>query len=374
MVYNNYEGGDEMKGLYIHIPFCESLCHYCDFVKRIPKNNKVIDEYLTVLINEINSYQSHFNSITSIYLGGGTPSMLSEAQLTRLFESLKSIRPQEFTVEVNPESYNHQKGVIFKKYGVNRISLGVQTFNENLLKYLNRKHTINEVADCVLDLKSLGIHNLSVDLIFAIPGQTIDDIRRDLKYVNDLGFQHLSYYSLILEDKTYFYHQYLREKFHTIDEDLEALMYETIVSEAIKLGFNHYEISNFAKASAESLHNTLYWTLGEYIGCGLGAHGFIDNHRTYNQTALAKYLKNPRDEVALQTESSLLGDELIFGLRRLVGVNIKALNQKYQVDILNDFSSLGRHIANGLLVLDGDYLKISSKGLLVGNQIFMEFI
>ena len=363
-----------LKGLYIHIPFCESICHYCDFVKRVPRNQEMIDTYIGALINEISSYRDHFSTIETIYIGGGTPSMLSVDQFKRLFESLKDIKPLEYTVEVNPESYTDEKGELFKEYGINRISLGVQTFNPTLLNYLNRKHTNEHVIHVVNHLKSIGIPYISVDLIYSIPGQTLTDLKTDLEYIKKLDITHVSCYSLILEEKTYFYHQYLRGKFETMDEDTEATMYQIVMDELKSQGFEHYEISNYAKNQHYSKHNLLYWTLGEYIGVGLGAHGLVENKRTYNHKALPKYLINPLDRAEIQSPESLLQDELIFGLRKIEGVSISELEEKYSFKLLEKYPSLKEKIEIGLVKIEEGRLKLTDKGIFLGNQVFMVFI
>ena len=363
-----------MKGLYIHIPFCEHICHYCDFVKRVPKNKEMIDAYLVALQDEIYSYRDHFQSIETIYIGGGTPSMLDLNQLEYLFKMLTDIHPSEYTIEVNPESYSFEKGELFKTYGINRISLGVQTFNNQLLNYLNRKHTKQHVFDVVDHLKSLGFTRISVDLIYAIPGQKIEDLYQDLKYIQDLNITHISCYSLILEEKTYFYHQYLRGKFEQMDEDTEAQMYEIVMDELKKQGFNHYEISNYAKEDHYSKHNLIYWTLGEYIGVGLGAHGYIDGYRTQNHRALAKYLINPIEERKYQEKDTLLQDELIFGLRKIDGVSLSMIKDKYGVEVFKKYPQLQEKIELGLIKIENDHLKLTDKGLFLGNQVFMVFI
>lgn len=363
-----------LKGLYIHIPFCESICHYCDFVKRVPRNQEMIDTYISALINEISSYRDHFSSIETIYIGGGTPSMLTVSQFKRLFDSLLDIKPLEFTVEVNPESYTDEKGELFKAYGVNRISLGVQTFNPKLLSYLNRKHTNDHVIHVVDHLKTIGIPMISVDLIYSIPGQTLEDLYKDLEYIQKLDITHVSCYSLILEEKTYFYHLYLRGKFETMDEDTEATMYQIVMDELKKQGFEHYEISNYAKNQHYSMHNLLYWTLGEYIGVGLGAHGFIDNQRTYNHKSLPKYLVSPLDRFEIQSKESLLQDELIFGLRKISGVLVSEIEEKYNVKLLDKYPGLKEKMEIGLVKIEEGRLKLTEKGVFLGNQVFMVFI
>lgn len=363
-----------MKGLYVHIPFCQYICHYCDFVKRVPKNDEMIDTYLDALIKEIDLYKDHFSSIETIYIGGGTPSMLSVAQLEKLLNVLKDIHPIEYTIEVNPDSYSKEKGFTFKKYGINRVSLGVQTFNQELLHYLNRNHSNEQVFETVAHLKEMNIPRISIDLIYAIPGQTLKDLENDLHHIDKLDITHVSCYSLILEEKTYFYHQYLHGKFEEMDQDTEAMMFEKVIKFLTHHGFHQYEISNFAKGDHESLHNTIYWSLDPYIGVGLGAHGFIDQYRTYNERALPKYIDNFQKEKTLQTKEMLIQDELIFGLRKTKGVDISYIEKKYDINLFEQYPQLQDKINLGLVTLENDYLKLTKKGTLLGNQVFMVFI
>jgi len=363
-----------MKGLYIHIPFCEYICHYCDFVKRVPKNQDVIDQYLIKLREEILSYQQHFKTIETIFIGGGTPSMLTVDQLTFLFDSLTNIKPLEYSIELNPESYTHEKGLLFKKYGINRVSMGVQTFDNDLLVYLNRGHKEEQVKAIIDDLKSIGIPYISIDLIFAIPGQTMEHIKYDIEQFKKLDITHISYYSLILEDKTYFYHQYLKGNFEPMDEDMEALMYEYIMNALKDLGYEQYEISNYAKHGHYSLHNSIYWTLGEYIGCGLGAHGFIDNYRTYNERGMSQYMDHFIKEKVLQTTELKLQDELIFGLRLTKGINIAYLESKYNINLFEKYPQLTDKINIGLVDIHDGNLRLTKEGVMLGNQVFMLFV
>lgn len=363
-----------MKGLYIHIPFCESICHYCDFVKRIPKDQEMIDDYISLLIQEIKGYQSHFPSINTIYIGGGTPSMLSIVELEKLFKALKTIKSVEYTIEVNPESYSHEKGLLFFKYGINRVSLGVQTFNQSLLKYMNRKHTNEQVQFMIDDLNRIGISNISIDLIYAIPGQTIHDLKKDLEIVSKLNIKHISCYALILEEKTYFYHQFLNHKFAEMDDETQLEMFETIIKTLKNIGYKHYEISNFAKPAFESKHNSIYWMLDEYIGCGLGAHGFIENKRYINHHLLSNYQQSFIKEETIQTKEDHIQDELIFGLRMLDGIAVSTIESKYQINLFKTYPKLNEFIDLGFLSYEQGCLKLTDKGIFVSNQIFMEFI
>jgi len=340
----------------------------------VPKNEQMMDEYLNHLVEEIKSYQDHFKTIDTIYIGGGTPSMLSVKQLTVLLDAMKEIHPNEYTIEVNPESYTEDKGALFKHYGINRISLGVQTFNQELLHYLNRKHTTDHVLSVIDHLKKIGIPRLSIDLIYAIPGQTMEMLDHDLKMIEQLNITHVSCYSLILEEKTYFYHQYLKGNFHQMDEDMEAMMYERVMNTLKAQGFEHYEISNYAKNGHQSMHNNLYWTLSEYIGVGLGAHGYIDRYRTYNHRHLQDYFRTWMERKEYQTEDMLLQDDLIFGLRRIDGVDMAYIEDRYHLSLFEKYPQLNDKMNLGLIEIKEGRLKLTQQGLFLGNQVFMVFI
>ncbi|MBN2268470.1 MAG: radical SAM family heme chaperone HemW [Acholeplasmataceae bacterium] len=363
-----------MKGLYVHIPFCEHICFYCDFAKRVPKDQHMIDEYLNHLISEINLYESHFDSIETIYIGGGTPSMLNTIQTEKLLKHLSLIKPSEYTIEVNPESYTKEKGMLYKKFGINRISLGVQTFNQKILNALNRKHTNQQVDETVSHLREIGIHNINLDLIYALPKQNIADLEFDLEYIHKLNPTHVSAYSLILEEKTVFYHEYLKGNFKIMDEDLEAQMYQKIIQCLTNDGYEHYEISNFCKPGYQSKHNLIYWSMGEYIGVGVGAHGLIDGYRTQNHRVLSDYNIQPQLEKTLQTLEMNLQDELIFGLRKIQGIDILELEHKYDFKLLNRYPKLIEKIDQGLVSYQDGILKLTEKGIFLGNQVFMVFI
>lgn len=363
-----------MRGMYVHIPFCDAICHYCDFVKHVSKGHDHNMKYLEALKNEIQSYYEKYPHVDTIYIGGGTPSALNHEELTFLLDTLSMYHPIEYTIEVNPESYDHEKGIIMKAYGINRVSLGVQTFNQKHLERLNRKHTNQMVFDTIASLKSLGITNLNVDLIYALEHQTVEELHHDIDTLISLDIPHVSAYSLIIEEKTFFSHQLKRNKFVKTDEDTEATMYDVVIDRFKDAGYDHYEISNFAKEDKTSLHNTLYWTLQDYIGVGLGAHGFIDNKRTYNHKAMSKYIVDPLKEVIEQDEETLRNDHLLFKLRMTQGIDLNMVKSKYKDDIFNLYPSLLGFIDDGLLIIEDNHLKLTRRGLQLGNLVFMVFI
>lgn len=365
---------EQKRGMYIHIPFCQYLCHYCDFVKQIPKNKQMVDKYLDYLVEEINLYESYINKIETIYIGGGTPSMLDPFQMEKLFQTIIKFNAKDITIEINPDSYSLDKGLMFKKYGINRVSLGVQSFNDDILKFINRRHNKEMIFYTVNSLKQLGIKDISVDLIYAIPGQTVEMLLEDLRLINELKIDHVSCYSLILEENTYFYHQFINNKFKPVDNELEGLMFEIVIDKLKEYGFTHYEISNFYKNGKYSKHNLLYWTLGEYIGVGLGAHGFVGNIRTYNHKSFNKYYQEFRATETVQTKKDNISDYLIFGLRLVQGVNLELFNQKFNEDVFALFPLLEDKVKEGLVEVSDGHLKLTKKGTFFGNLVFGVFL
>ena len=286
-----------VKSIYIHIPFCKNICSYCDFCKMY-YNKSFVDQYLDKLKEEI---ISNYNGevIDTIYLGGGTPSCLNNEQLNYLFEITNIFNKSnnlEFTIEMNPEDIVIDKIKILKKYGVNRISIGIQTFNKKFLKYLNRYHEYEDIKSKIDLLKENGFNNINIDLIYAIKDETIEDLKDDLDKIKSLDINHISCYSLMIEENTKLY----IDKNTSIDENIDYEMYKYIEKYLESIGFNHYEISNYSKKNSESKHNLTYWNNLEYYGFGLSASGYIDNVRYTNTKNLSKYLKsNEKEEIYL---------------------------------------------------------------------------
>ena len=364
-----------MRGLYIHIPFCKRICNYCDFTKRVPKNKEMIDEYLIHLKEELKTYEKYFDSVETIYIGGGTPTLLDKDQLIILFDMLKDFKKiKEYTIEINPETLDEDKVLLFKKYGLNRFSIGVQSFDEKILKILGRTHSNSDVYNAVNLLKKHGLENINIDLIFAVTGSDTSSIENDLNEFYKLDIKHLSYYSLILEENTILYHQYKHNLYKQIDNKIEAKMYEFIIDNLEKNGFKQYEISNFAKDGYESIHNKIYWENKEYIGIGLGASGYLDKSRYTNNTVLKTYYENYRKSEEKIDKNTQFSEEMILGLRMLRGINIDFVNKKYNKDILNDYNDVKKYIESGHLAIEDGYLHLTKKGLLIANDIFVIFI
>ena len=363
-----------MKGLYIHIPFCSNICSYCDFPKMVSsKLNQEI--YIDKLIEEIESKKNLLDSITRVYFGGGTPNSISIYLLERLFNSINNILNNsiENTIECNPELLTLEQIKLFKKYNINRVSLGVETTNDKAIKLINRHHNKNIISNSINLLKNNGINNINVDLIIGIPNTTIDTVKEDLDFILSLPITHISCYTLILEERTLLNYQISKNIITPLDDDTVADMYLYSRNRIINQGFNQYEISNFSKESYESIHNLLYWNEEEYIGCGMGASSFINNQRITNYRTLKKYLENRVLEIIDINLEDRKKEIFLLGLRKIKGVNIKLFKEKYNEDPIIKYN-LTKWINNNFLVIDGDYIKINENKLLLGNIIFEEFI
>lgn len=356
--------------IYIHIPFCNSICSYCDFPKLL-YDKKYTRKYLETIKKEILSrYQNE--EVLSIYIGGGTPTSLNQEELkylleiTNIFKKKKDI---EFTIESNVESLTLDKIKLLKEYHINRISLGVQSFQENTLKELNRKHTAADVFKVITNLKQEGFKNISIDYIYGVHPD-LEETRQDIKTFLELDIPHISCYSLIIENNTIFG---IKNRCY-IEEDIEEQMYNYIKETLTSKGYTHYEISNYAKDGYQSLHNLNYWNNGEYYGFGLGAVSFLNNNRITNTKNLTKYLSNEyienKEYEDIKTDIS---NTFMLGFRKTKGINIIDFNNKYQINILN-LEPVKKLIKEGKLILEDNQLFIHPNYIYLSNEIILEFI
>lgn len=366
---------------YVHIPFCTQICYYCDFSKVFIKNQPV-DAYLEALIKEFESYQ--INSLKTLYIGGGTPTAITAKQLdyllSHLQQHLQLDQLEEFTIEANPGDLTEDKIAVLGQSAVNRISLGVQTFNDKQLKQIGRNHTEAQIYTTIASLKEAGFQNMSIDLIYALPGQTIQQVKENVAKALALDIPHLSLYSLILEHHTVFMNKMRRGKLQLPTEDLEAEMFEYIISEMEANGFEHYEISNFTKPGFESRHNLMYWNNDEYFGCGAGASGYLDGIRYRNRIPIQHYLKavadgNARLSEEVLTKEEMMEEELFLGLRKKSGVSVSRFQEKFGLSFESRYGSVVRELqAQGLLVKDKDFVRMTKKGLFLGDSVAEKFI
>lgn len=360
-----------MISVYIHIPFCESICTYCDFCKMF-YDQKMVDSYLKALKKEIGkTYKGE--PVKTIYIGGGTPSSLSIDELTELFDIIKVFKQdklEEFTIEGNVESLTKDKLRLLKEHGVNRLSIGVQSFNKRMLKLLGRNHTCEMIKNVISESKEIGISNINLDMMYGINGQTMNDVKEDIDMFLKLDVPHVSFYSLILEPHTKLY----INKFKEIDEDLNAKMYDYINKVLKNHKYHHYEISNYAKAGYEAGHNLVYWHNEHYYGFGLGASSFIGNVRYNNTRSLNQYLKGyyRLDEQVLSNRE-MMENEMILGLRLATGVDKKQFHHKYGQTIEEVFL-VDKLIANSQLVDNNNFLYIPESKMFISNSILIAFI
>jgi oxygen-independent coproporphyrinogen-3 oxidase len=375
-----------IKAAYLHIPFCEHICHYCDFNKVFLKGQPV-DEYIQALEKEIQMTLNQYpaSQFETIFVGGGTPTSLSEQQLYNFCQSIHKHLPMsenvEFTFEANPGDLTMGKLQILREAGVNRISLGVQTFNEELLKKIGRVHRAEDVFQSVDNAKKVGFKNISIDLIFSLPTQTIDDFKESLIEAFSLDIQHYSAYSLIIEPKTVFYNLLQKGKLPTPGEDTEAAMYELLMEEMDKHGFDQYEISNFAKPGFESKHNLTYWNNDYYYGFGAGAHSYVNGWRRSNTGPLNKYIGQiQKGELPIFHEHQVtrveqMEEEMFLGLRKTDGVSIARFIEKFGKDPLQLFKNeMAELINKKWLEVNQERIYLTKAGRLLGNEVFQAFL
>lgn len=364
-------GGCFMKSVYIHIPFCKEICSYCDFCKML-YHSSFVDCYLNALEKEVkDNYLGEI--LDTIYIGGGSPSCLSIKQLKKLFEitSLFKTSPHlEFTMEANFDSCDEEKLLLFKKNKVNRLSFGIESFEPKFLKVMKRNLSYEEVLEKIKICRKLGFDHINVDLMYGFKDQTLEDLKEDLNKVLSLSVDHISTYSLILEEHTELYiHHYKRA-----NDDLDSKMYSLIMKDLEDNGFYHYEISNFCKEGHESKHNLTYWNNEEYYGFGLGASGYIKNRRYTNTRSLTNYLTGKRVlEIESLTLEEQMSYEMILGLRKTRGVSKKEFQRKYHLTIEEKFAIM-ELIKNQLLIDDGEYIFIPKEKLYVSNAILIAFV
>lgn len=369
------------RAAYVHIPFCTQICYYCDFSKVFIKNQPV-DDYLRALMEEIRAYEP--GPVDTLYIGGGTPSALSAPQLEFLLEGLASIfdisQVQEWTLEANPGDLSQDKIEVMAKAGLNRVSLGVQTFDNRELKQIGRMHQEKDIYESIDQLKAAGFHNISIDLIYALPHQTMEQVQVNVEKALGLDIPHMSLYSLILENHTVFMNRMRRGQLNLPQEDLEVDMFHYIINRLKEAGFDHYEISNFCRPGYESRHNLMYWDNAEYYGLGAGASGYLNGIRYRNHGPIRHYLNAVAagDARVYQEELSLkeqMEEELFLGLRKRAGVSIARFEKKFQRSFDEVYGSVVQQLIHeGLLIQEGDRLRTSQKGLFLGDTVAERFI
>jgi len=377
---------DETIGIYVHIPFCTRKCNYCDFPS-LPGMNGYFNDYAGAVCMEIESIASNFSSMTadSVFFGGGTPSVLPPNCIAKMVNSLsknlKISENAEISIEINPGTVSRDKAVAYKELGFNRISIGLQSASNSILKFMGRIHTREMFEECVDLVKESGFSNINADVIFGVPNQTMEDFRETIELVLAKGVTHVSCYSLKIEEGTPWYELNEKGELPPVDEDLEREMYYWTIRRLNDAGFKHYEISNFAKPGFQSKHNIKYWTGRPYIGFGAAAHSYINNTRYSNIANPVEYIrrtkegKSTMDSVEHIGPDEKLSERFILGLRLVDGINLKDLELEFGSEALKKYDGkIKMLIGKNLLCFENDMLKLTKAGLDFANQVWLEFI
>ena len=370
--------------LYIHIPFCAQKCRYCDFNSFVSEST-FIDKYLTALEKEIVGLKGQY-VFNTVYIGGGTPSILTELQLEKLLRSvLNNAIPvsetYEYTVEANPGTMNIDKAKVLKEYGVNRISMGVQLFQDRQLKLLGRIHSGDDARKTFDLLRNTGFKNINIDLIFGCSNQSHADWEEDLKTVIELNPEHISTYSLTYEEGTPLTRDLDNKIICKLDEDAELEMYKTTIRSLMRHDYHHYEISNFSRDGFQCAHNLNYWQNMGYVGVGAGAYSFINGIRSANEKDVLKYIEGIHENKSIKTFHECLGQDqraaetIIMALRLRQGISNADFYERFGYTIEEQFSEqIDRFRRDGFITYDNKRLKITQKGLYIADTIMSEFV
>ncbi len=366
------------EAAYIHIPFCSHICYYCDFAK-VLMTGQPVEAYIDELLKEYDSYQ--ISSLKTLYIGGGTPSVLPADQLekllTHLTKNLDLDKLEEFTVEANPSDLTDEVIAVLANSPVSRISLGVQSFDDKLLKRIGRTHTEAQVYTSIERLRKAGFENITIDLIYGLPNQTMEMVESDVKKLLDLNLPHVALYSLILEDHTVFMNRQRRGRLRLPSDDRNADMYEYIIDTLTSHGYIHYEVSNFGKKGYESKHNLTYWDNAEYYGIGAGASGYLDGIRYKNHGPVHHYLreKNKRINEEVLTRKEMIEEEMFLGLRKKSGVSIERFQKKFGQSLEEVYGGVIPDLAKQQLLFEADgRIQMTEKGFELGNEVFERFL
>jgi oxygen-independent coproporphyrinogen-3 oxidase len=369
-----------LTSMYIHIPFCDHICTYCDFHKSLASDAKK-GRYIDALCRELHHRSEELTNVRTIFIGGGTPLSLNEPMLEALLQTIAEVvdldQVLEYSIETNPNNLSESKIALLQRYGVNRVSIGVQTFDKQQLHTLGRDHKVADVKKGIRRLRKANFPNISVDLIFSLVGQTLADLDRDIDLALKLDVDHISYYSLILEERTILYHQYLHGDVAMNEEDIEAAMFDRVIERLTTAGYEHYEISNFAKPGKRSLHNMAYWHNDDYLGFGSGAHSHVNGKRFYHVAKVAAYInqieQDSYDYYHIEDVDDCV-DDLLVGLRMIEGVDLARYESRCHISVFDLFPEVERHLADGLLEIVDGHLRLTPRGIRLGNLVFMTFL
>ena len=373
-------------GLYIHIPFCRQKCLYCDFPSWAGKESQM-QGYVDALTKEIaNRAKVYFDrKVVSVFFGGGTPTTLSIPMLEQLmaavFENWDIAEDAEITTEANPGTLDREMAEALKKMGFNRLSMGVQAWQNSLLKSLGRIHTIESFQENFKAVREAGFENVNTDLMFALPNQTMADWQETVQNMVAMNPEHISAYSLIIEEGTPFYDRYEKGELTPAEEDLDREMYRWAVEYLAENGYEQYEISNFAKNGRQSRHNRIYWQAEEYLGMGLGSHSYMNGERFHNIYDLQDYIRADGDvsllkeEVEVISREDALAEFMFLGLRLTEGVSFARFEERFGEEMKNIYGSqIKKLVKDGLLTEDGKGIRLTERGTDISNVVFEEFL
>ena len=373
-----------MNSLYIHIPFCKTRCGYCDFHSSTCFSNQ--GKYVSALCSEIKQRQDYLpsRSLATVYFGGGTPSLLSAQEIRCIFDCIKQYFTLEdeceITMEMNPDDINHSYLTEIKNTGINRLSIGIQSFDNDDLKNIGRRHSAQKAIDAVRLAQSLGFNNISIDLIFGLPFQDIDKWKKNLDTAFSLGIQHISSYALIYEEGTAFYDKMQKGIYTEVDDELSLEMYSTLISEAEKNGFMHYETSNFALPNLHSIHNSNYWSGNAYLGIGAGAHSYNGSCRQWNVSNNDNYIKGIISEKPVcETETidsiTAYNEYIMTGLRTMWGCDIEQLKERFGAEMLQFCIRCATpYINSGQILITENKMTIAKDAIFISDQIMSDLM
>lgn len=377
---------DKNIGLYIHIPFCRAKCHYCDF-NSFAGMEEYIEPYFKALKCEIDLYREklRYSTVNTIYIGGGTPTSMDAHYIYEVIDECRSgfnlEKEAEISIEANPGTLNLEKLSEYKAAGINRLSIGLQAWQDSLLESMGRIHRVDAFIENFKLAREAGFNNINVDLIFGLPGQTISDWNHTLYNIVQLNPEHVSCYGLKIEEGTLFGEKLAKGLLTPADDELDREMYYCAIKSLGMAGFKHYEISNFARPGFESRHNLIYWNAGRYIGLGAGAHSYFGDRRFSNLQKPEDYIcslsdrKIPSTDIQIIDREESIKEYIILGLRLTDGLNVGTFQKKYDRDIFELFGKqLDSLLEKGLLQYKDGTIKLTSLGLDLADQVFIEFI
>jgi len=364
-----YSKEKNIDALYIHIPFCLKKCDYCDFLS-FNSDEKIIDKYMSYLLKEISLYPGY--TYDTVYIGGGTPSIIHPEYIKKIIDKINLGENPEITIEANPKTLDKDKLIQYKNYGINRLSIGIQSFNDEKLKILGRAHNVQEAIGTYNLAREVGFNNISLDLMFSTPNETLAELKEDLEKLFTLKPEHFSIYSLIWEEGTVFYEKLKKGIFKVSDNDLESDMYSLIIDEARKRDYIHYEISNFSERGFQSRHNTKYWKNINYIGVGLGASGYVSEMRYSNYSELKEYYR------AIERKEFPRGNiEIVDSLeseKYAAILNLRLLEEGYSPKNEKHKKLCEGLVKKGLTQKIQDNYILTNKGLFLANDVMEEFL